>query len=321
MQLKNRLNSSSMNPNSSQSPAQKEMNTSNDEQNQDLVSVVVPSYNHSQYITQCIDSIINQTYKNIQLIVVDDGSSDGSQDILINLKKKYHFELYLQNNKGLSKTLNNTLTNKVKGKYFSICASDDYFHPDKIRKMRNYLNENKDTPMCFSKTIFVDEKGSPKLSETNYANRNLKGGRIFRELLIQQFHFLPGLITTSIFQEVGYYDENIWTEDFNFNLKVAHRYKIGFLNEQLSYYRYPNNFSKKLSNTKIPNEHRKCIDLYKNNQHYKEALREWHFRNFLWFSSYKNHKKLAFKSMICSIMYFYRPSFCKSLVLLIVKWS
>jgi len=297
------------------------MKIPNDELSQELVSVVVPSYNHSEFITQCIESIINQTYKNIQLIVIDDGSSDGSQDILKKLKNEYHFELYLQNNKGLTKTLNDALINKVKGKYFSICASDDYFHPEKIRKMRNYLNENKETPMCFSETLFVDEKGSPKISETTYANKNLKGGHIFKEILTQQFHFLPGLIRTSLFHDVGYYDETVWTEDFNFNLKVAHKYKIGFINEQLSYYRYPSNFSNKLTNTKVPDAHRKCIDLYKNNKFYKEALKEWNFRNFLWYSGSKKHKKLAFKSMICSLRYFYRPTFYKSLVLLMIKWS
>ena len=74
-----------------------------------LVSVVVPSYNHGLYVEKCIDSIVNQSYKNFELIVLDDGSTDNSVEILTKLQKKYGFYLEFNKNQGLIKTINRAL--------------------------------------------------------------------------------------------------------------------------------------------------------------------------------------------------------------------
>lgn len=285
-----------------------------------LVSVLVPSYNHLRYIRQCIESIKNQTYKKIQLIVIDDGSIDGSKDFLVNLSQEYAFELHLQENIGLPATLNKALANYVRGEFFSICASDDYFHPEKISKLVSYLNSNKSVPMCFSKTIFVDENDIVQNSVTASANRKFVGGRIFDKIITQEFHFLPGMVRTSLYDEFGLYDKDIWTEDFYFNLMVSRKYEIGFVNEYLNYYRFPTGFSLKLTTLKVPMAHRACIDMYSDSEYYGQAIREWNFRNFLWFSGDPCRKKFAFKSMLSSISCFYRISFIKSFLRLLFKW-
>jgi len=74
--------------------------------NKPTVSIIVPSYNHEKFIAHCIESIIKQTYKDFELIVIDDGSSDGSRGILSALKKQYDFTLVLQEH--LTKEFNNT---------------------------------------------------------------------------------------------------------------------------------------------------------------------------------------------------------------------
>ena len=82
-----------------------------------LVSVIIPSYNHERFITQCIENIINQTYKNFELTVIDDGSKDGSPEILRHLQGKYGFNLVLQENMRLALTLNKGKQNYSNGKY------------------------------------------------------------------------------------------------------------------------------------------------------------------------------------------------------------
>ena len=80
-----------------------------------LVSVIVPSHNHSGYIVECIKSIFHQSYDHFELIVIDDGSTDDSLSILKELKINYDFKLVSKKNEGLSKTLNLALKKYVSG--------------------------------------------------------------------------------------------------------------------------------------------------------------------------------------------------------------
>ena len=93
---------------------------------EDLISIIVPVYNVEKYLEQCLESLLNQTYKNIEIIVVNDGSTDQSLDIL----KKYSFKdnrikLYSQKNQGIS-AARNTALEHINGKYVMFVDSDDW---------------------------------------------------------------------------------------------------------------------------------------------------------------------------------------------------
>ena len=91
------------------------------------VSIIVPVYNCEKYLKKCIESIINQTYKDLELILIDDGSKDKSYDISLEYKKKYKNIIVLkQNNKG-SGSARNYGIEKATGKYLMFCDSDDFF--------------------------------------------------------------------------------------------------------------------------------------------------------------------------------------------------
>src|ERR1700749_4411087 len=92
-----------------------------------LVTVVIACYNHEKYIRQSIESVINQTYKNISFYVIDDGSKDKSFEIIEELSKKYGFVAIRQENKGLCATINYSIKEYARGKYISFLASDDYW--------------------------------------------------------------------------------------------------------------------------------------------------------------------------------------------------
>jgi alpha-1,3-rhamnosyltransferase len=96
-----------------------------------LVSIVIPSYNHADFVRQSILSVINQSYRNIELIVIDDGSRDASQTIIAELKEDYDFQFVTRENQGLSATLNEGV-NLATGKYICFLASDDYYLPSRI---------------------------------------------------------------------------------------------------------------------------------------------------------------------------------------------
>lgn len=96
-----------------------------------LVTVVIPSYNHERYVEQAVRSVMDQTYGNIELIVIDDGSRDASARLLAQLKEQYGFKLVVRPNKGLSATLNEGI-GMASGKYIAFLASDDFYCPGRI---------------------------------------------------------------------------------------------------------------------------------------------------------------------------------------------
>lgn len=104
-----------------------------DDGSQPLVSVIIASYNHEKYIEASIASVAAQTYRNVELLVVDDGSSDGSVELLRGLQAKYGFDLRVQQNQGLSRTLNEAIA-RARGNLIVPFGSDDIMLPQRLEK-------------------------------------------------------------------------------------------------------------------------------------------------------------------------------------------
>lgn len=116
-----------------------------------LVSVVIPSYNHKQYVRQAIESVLDQDWPEIDLIVIDDGSKDGSPEVIRRLHEtRGGFRFVARENRGLLKTLNEGLQ-FARGEFFCELASDDYFPVDSVKLRVKYLQEH---PECVA--VFGD---------------------------------------------------------------------------------------------------------------------------------------------------------------------
>jgi alpha-1,3-rhamnosyltransferase len=120
-----------------------------------LVSVIVPCYNHEKYVKETIESILNQTYKNIELIVIDDGSKDNSVKIIQELADNHQFTFIHRKNKGLNSTLNE-LINLSKGELIAPLASDDYWDSLKIEEQVKVMLENKNVELCFTEHFDIN---------------------------------------------------------------------------------------------------------------------------------------------------------------------
>lgn len=108
-----------------------------------LVSIIIPVYNTEKYLEMCIDSVVNQTYKSIEVICVDDGSVDQSPGILDKYAEKYSFvHVIHQQNQGLSIARNNAI-DICKGEYIAFLDSDDFYHPRMIEHMINACEVNR----------------------------------------------------------------------------------------------------------------------------------------------------------------------------------
>ena len=191
--------------------------------NKPLVSVIVPSYNHENYITQCIESIVNQTYSNFELIVVDDGSTDKSVEILSRLKSKYVFTLICQKNMGLSATLTHVIKNIAKGEYISICASDDLWVDRKIQTQVEFMVKDFELQMCYSKCYYIDRNSIVIKNKKFYKEEILyRGGYLFKDIFLLKYHPpVSYMFTRKILEELNFFPSDIYCEDFYMNLKTT----------------------------------------------------------------------------------------------------
>jgi len=205
-----------------------------------LVSIIIPCYNHEKYIEKCIMSVVNQTYKNIELIVIDDGSKDNSPAILEKLQKQYGFFLEIQSNMGLAKTLNKAIRNYSHGKYIVGCGSDDFLTLDRIEKQVRYIEAHPEYVMVCGKAYMVDED-----------SKIIEGFSIIDPVIdpVKDVTFesllernpIPSssvMIRKDVWEECGGYNENTVVEDLDLWLKVAYRYTIGYMDDYFVYYRW-----------------------------------------------------------------------------------
>jgi alpha-1,3-rhamnosyltransferase len=221
--------------------------TKDAEINMPLVTIVVPSFNHESYIEECVKSVCNQSYSPLQVIVIDDGSSDGSPEILLNLKASYDFELIVQKNMGLATTLNSALI-LAKGKYFCMMGSDDIMLPNKTSTQLDYMRRNSDVAVCGGNVEYIDEDGVrlPR-HEKKLAERKLNFDDLFT-------NSKPGIaaptsmFVTSILRDLNGFDTSSRLEDFPLWLKMTYAgHKVGAVSDVILQYRkHKSNTSKNI---------------------------------------------------------------------------
>lgn len=129
------------------------------EYNQPLVSIAVITYQNGSYIAQCIESILSQTYKNIEIIISDDGSTDDSFQIIKTYAEKNNNIKFLTAflNQGISENINKAFNN-CRGKYICLIAGDDAMYPEKIEKQVEFLEKNPEYDLCFHNTDVYEEE-------------------------------------------------------------------------------------------------------------------------------------------------------------------
>lgn len=196
-----------------------------------LVSVIIPVYNASKTIFNTLESVRCQTFKDLEIIIVNDGSPDSSAEIVeeyITLNPGLKIKYKKQSNQGVSKA-RNTGMKMAKGNFIALLDSDDEWLPNKLERQVQILNERPD----------IDFLGTNRNSEHFQRYLNLKFQAITRIsariLLYKMFFITPTVLFRSdILNEVGFFDENqSYCEDANFFIKIAIKKKCYLLNESL----------------------------------------------------------------------------------------
>ena len=126
--------------------------------NKDLITVYITNYNYGRYIDKCIQSILKQTYKNIELIIIDDGSSDNSKENLKKYEKIKKIKIIYQKNKGLNIT-NNIAIKVSTGRYIIRVDADDWLREDAISSLYKEISKDKKIAIVFSNYYEVNTNG------------------------------------------------------------------------------------------------------------------------------------------------------------------
>ncbi|SON55557.1 putative glycosyltransferase EpsH [Hartmannibacter diazotrophicus] len=214
-----------------------------------LVSVVIPIYNGEKFIKETIECALNQTHKNLEILVVDDGSTDSSRQICQNLSREYpRVKVFQKDNGGVASARNYGIE-RANGEFIAFLDADDLWHPTKIEKQVAILEgHSPDWAAVYSLSRTIDANGtciSPDL-------RRIARGYIFASHLALKYigNGSSLLVRTSVAREVGGFDPSYAAagiggcEDFDFELRIAQKYKIDCLAEHLVGYRhYPGNMS------------------------------------------------------------------------------
>jgi glycosyltransferase involved in cell wall biosynthesis len=199
----------------------------------------MPSYNHAKYLSEAIESVLGQTYPDFELIIIDDGSRDGSQQIIEDYgKMDDRIRIILHNqNQGISNTFNE-LIEIAKGKFLSPIASDDVWVEDKLEKQLKIMEKDENLVIWTEGAIIDSESVSTNNKFTNKYNVLKKDGCIFEELLGGNFVFGSSMMYKKENLNGIKPDENLkYLNDHKFFLDLAYKYKFFFIPEPLTKYR------------------------------------------------------------------------------------
>ena len=198
-----------------------------------LVSTIVVSYNQSRFVSETLESVKAQTYKDTQLIIVDDCSSDDSVATIEHWLQENGIRCAFirhDKNQGICKSLNDALA-VANGRYISMVAADDVWLSDKIARQVEIMESQPDhVGILYSDAFQMDEQGHPLPDMFSAAHRKLPEmpqGQILNTLL--EGNFIPGmttLIRRGCYDVVGLYDENLPWEDWDMWLRLARHYSF-----------------------------------------------------------------------------------------------
>lgn len=200
----------------------------------DLISVVIPAYNAEATIVETVNSVLAQTYTNFELIIINDGSSDRTLDLLQNIADS-RIKIFTYENAGLS-TARNRGVERSQGEFISFLDADDCWTPNKLELQIAALEINHQAALAYSWVYFQYETEADSYADTSVTYT----GNIYAQLLLKNFlhNGSNALIRKRIIDEVGLFDPQLKAvEDWDFYLRIAAKYEFILVPEVQIIYR------------------------------------------------------------------------------------
>jgi glycosyltransferase involved in cell wall biosynthesis len=267
------------------------------------VSVIIPTYNRANLLPRAINSVLNQTYRDFELIIIDDGSTDNTQEIVKEFQKKDDRIKYLwkRNSGCVASTLNFGIPH-CKGLYITFCASDDQWDPTYLEKQISLFDNSKNVDVVSTNVLIVDSQGR-KLTEISKP-RTTNNDSLIEIGLRNNYLFGNMVIKKTVLNEVGLWDDNLKIrEDFDLWMRIAKKnFNFRFIYEPLFIVTiHPNQISNSvdiLERIKIENylfkKHKALYDKY-------PKARSVYFRHLSTMYALLNNKSQALKNLFLAI--------------------
>ncbi|SHE83358.1 glycosyltransferase family A protein [Alkalibacter saccharofermentans] len=232
-----------------------------------LVSIITPCYNGEKYVHRFLESVLMQTYSNIELIFINDGSTDKTEEIVLSYKNKFEinnivFKYIYQENRGQAAALNQGLR-IFNGKYLTWPDSDDILHKDNIKLKVEYLESNQDYGMVLCKSRVIDEDTLKPIGELRRIHDNVSQDNLFRDLILEKnVYYAPGgyMVRTSSLDDVvenrEIYESRAG-QNWQLLLPIASKYRCGYIDKHLYDYLVRSNSHSRMEND-YKSEIQKC---------------------------------------------------------------
>ncbi|WP_312748041.1 glycosyltransferase [Sphingobacterium multivorum] len=215
-----------------------------------LITVIIPCYNGRQYLKEAIESVLNQSYSNFELLIVNDGSTDDSLEVIKDFSDRRIKVINNKMNLGIVKALNIGISN-AGGEYIARLDADDMMHKDRLLKQMQFLQKNKDIDIVGSYHYIVDENGCIiSIKEYPISNTEIKFMLFFQN----PFSHPSVMFRAHIIKEFPYSSEYKHIEDYILWCNILKTYKGANIPECLTYYRvHQKNVSKEFQNSQREN--------------------------------------------------------------------
>ena len=202
------------------------------------VSIIIPVFNREKYIAECIQSVILQTFKDWDLWVVDDSSTDGTLEVIESFDLQQLKILQVEHDK--QATARNAALSHVDSEFVAFLDSDDWWEPDKLDKQLPVFIDRPKIGLVYSDAYRFDV-GIGRQSLTAHEVRSPRRGRVFRDLCLGHNFVITSTVVMrrQCFEEVGLFEPKfVPSEDFHMWLRVAAHYEFEYVPEPLAWYRF-----------------------------------------------------------------------------------
>lgn len=225
-----------------------------------LISVYITNYNYARFIEQSVESVLNQTLQEFELLIIDDGSTDNSKEMIEKYRNNPLVQIIYQQNKGLNVT-NNIALRACTGKYIMRLDADDFLRKDALEMMSALLEADSDIGLVFPDYYLVDETGN--ITE-EFKRHNFEDEV---SMLDQAAHGACTMIRVDYLRELGGYNESFSCQDgYELWVKFINHYKVTNVNQPLFYYRrHGSNLTR--NETRILSTRASINDLYSKNKY------------------------------------------------------
>jgi len=197
------------------------------------VSVIIPTYNRADLILEALDSVFAQTYTDFEIIVVDDGSTDNTNEILLPFSDKGKLKYIRQSNQGASVARNRGIA-EAKGNFIAFLDSDDLFEPLKLDLQMKYYQAHPEMGLVHSGFTKFDNHGN----ELGYRDTSWFSGIVYPQILLYWTTLMAMdtvIVPRKVFDSVGLFDANlVHGEDLDMWRRIARKYPLGFVNQSLA---------------------------------------------------------------------------------------